>query len=90
MASRVRAWGAEKFGLFAEPGYESETLTCFKNSAGLDLIALAAKMKARNYLISGGYGDLKGKTFRLAHMGDLKMDDMEDVLNVLDEVIGEL
>jgi len=90
MASRVREWGQEKFGLFAQPGYESETLTCFKNSAGIDLIALATKMKGRNYLISGGYGDLKGKTFRLAHMGDLNLDDINDVLNVLDEVIEEL
>ncbi len=90
MASRVREWGRDKFGLYAAPGYESDTLTCFTNKAGLDLIALADKMKARNYLISGGYGDLKGKTFRLAHMGNLQMEDINDVLNVLDEVIEEL
>lgn len=90
MADRVRAWGKERFGLFAEPGYESDTLTCFGNKDGLDLITLADKMKERNYLISGGYGDLKGKTFRLAHMGDLQMDDIDDVLKVLDEVIREL
>ena len=90
MAERVRAWGKERFGLFAEAGYESDTLTCFANKAGIDLIALAARMKERNYLISGGYGDLKGKTFRLAHMGDLNMADIDDVLNVLDGVIEEL
>jgi len=90
MADRVRAWGADRFGLFAEPGYESDTLTCFANKSDLDLIALAEGMKERNYLISGGYGDLKGKTFRLAHMGDVQMTDMEDVLSVLDEVIEEL
>lgn len=90
MAAAVRTWGKDRFGLFAEPGYESDTLTCFGNAAGIDLIALADKMKERNYLISGGYGDLKGKTFRLAHMGDLQMADIEDVLGVLDEVIQEL
>jgi aspartate aminotransferase-like enzyme len=90
MANRVREWGAEKFGLFPQAGYESDTLTCFNNKLGIDLIALAGKMKERNYLISGGYGDLKGKTFRLAHMGNLQMDDINDVLNVLDEVLGEL
>ena len=90
MAKRVRDWGRARFGLFAQPGYESATLTCFGNSSNLDLIKLAAEMRARNYLISGGYGDLKGKTFRLAHMGDLKMSDIEDVLKVLDEVIGGL
>ena len=90
MATRVRDWGREKFGLFAEPGYESDTLTCFKNNANIDLIALADAMKSKNYLISGGYGNLKGKTFRLAHMGDLKMTDINDVLDVLDEVIETL
>jgi aspartate aminotransferase-like enzyme len=90
MAQRVRSWGKERFGLFAAPGYESETLTCFKNELGIDLIKLAADMRERNYLISGGYGDLKGKTFRLAHMGDLQMADMDDVLAQLDEVIGGL
>ncbi len=90
MATRVRDWGNDRFGLFAQPGYESATLTCFQNAAQLDLIALVEKMKTRDYLISGGYGDLKGQTFRLAHMGDLQMDDIEDVLNVMDEVIEEL
>lgn len=90
MADKVRAWGKDRFGLFAQPGYESDTLTCFGNELGIDLIELAALMKSRNYLISGGYGDLKGKTFRLAHMGDLQMEDIDDVLNVLDEVIDTL
>jgi len=90
MANRVREWGRDRFGLFAQPGYESDTLTCFGNEAGLDLIALADAMKSKNYLISGGYGDLKGKTFRLAHMGDLKMADIDDVLNVLDGEIEKL
>ena len=60
----------------------------WKNSY-LTVPNLTRKQK-RNYLISGGYGDLKGKTFRLAHMGNLQMDDINDVLNVLDEVLGEL
>ncbi|MCF6238148.1 MAG: alanine--glyoxylate aminotransferase family protein, partial [Candidatus Marinimicrobia bacterium] len=90
MAGRVREWGREQFGLFAQPGYESDTLTCFNNRFDLDLLALAARMRDRNYLISGGYGNLKGKTFRLAHMGDLQMSDIDDVLSVLDEVIKGL
>lgn len=90
MAERVRNWGKDSFGLFAEPGYESDTVTCFGNRNNLDLIKLASEMRERDYLISGGYGDLKGKTFRLAHMGDLRMSDIDDVLGVLDDVIGGL
>lgn len=90
MAKAVQNWGRETFGLFAEPGYESPTLTCFANQSNLDLIALASKMREKDVLISGGYGDLKGKTFRLAHMGDLTMDDMREVMAQLDDVIKEL
>lgn len=90
MAKRVRDWGRQRFGLFAQSGFESNTLTCFRNDLDIDLIALAAEMRTRNFLISGGYGDLKGKTFRLAHMGELMMADMEEVLAMLDEVIESL
>jgi aspartate aminotransferase-like enzyme len=47
-------------------------------------------MQAKGYLLSGGYGNLKGQTFRLAHMGDLRMADIGDVLQVMDEVIAAL
>jgi len=90
MAEKTRNWGAGKFGLFAESGFESETLTCFKNEAGIDLAVLVGKMQERGFLISGGYGKLKGSSFRLAHMGDLQLADIDEVLSVLDEVIDSL
>ncbi|NQV15389.1 alanine--glyoxylate aminotransferase family protein [bacterium] len=90
MARLVREWGVNRFGLFAQPGFESDTLTCFSNAADIDLISLVKKMRAREYLISGGYGALKGQTFRLAHMGDLQIEDIEDVLGVMDKVLEEL
>ena len=85
MAKHVRAWGAETFGLFAEPGSESLTLTCFTNQAGIDLVELVDRVRNRGFLISGGYGDLKGQTFRIAHMGDLNMRDIEEILAVVEE-----
>jgi aspartate aminotransferase-like enzyme len=35
-----------------------------------------------------GYGKIKGKTFRIAHMGDLKPTTLEEVLAGLDEFVG--
>jgi aspartate aminotransferase-like enzyme len=35
-----------------------------------------------------GYGDIKGKTFRIAHMGDMTTDVLEEVLSGLDEFVG--
>jgi len=35
-------------------------------------------------IISNGYGDLKGKTFRIAHMGDTQMHELEDLFTAMD------
>jgi len=35
-----------------------------------------------------GYGKIKGKTFRIAHMGDMQPDTLTEVLTGLDEFLG--
>lgn len=35
-------------------------------------------------IISNGYGDLKGKTLRIAHMGDIQMYEMEELFAAMD------
>jgi aspartate aminotransferase-like enzyme len=37
--------------------------------------------------IANGYGILKGKTFRIAHMGETSMVDIERLLTSLDEYL---
>ena len=90
MAHRSREWGREKFGLFAEPGYESNTVTCFNNNAGIDLGKLIQDAGNQGFIISGGYGELKGKTFRIGHMGEHQMADIEELLIVLDAITNAL
>lgn len=90
MAEEVRNWVKQKFDLFAEPGYESDTVTCAGNPNGIDLIEMASRLLDRGYLISGGYGPLKGKTFRIAHMGNLKMNDIRELLETMDNVLEEI
>jgi aspartate aminotransferase-like enzyme len=41
-------------------------------------------------MISGGYGPLKGKTFRIAHMGNLQMDDIRDLLTTIDNILDDM
>jgi aspartate aminotransferase-like enzyme len=40
--------------------------------------------------ISDGYGRLKGSTFRIAHMGEIGMADVEAVLAAIDEFIAKI
>jgi aspartate aminotransferase-like enzyme len=37
--------------------------------------------------ISNGYGDLKDKTFRIAHMGELTLKDMEEVTGAIEDIL---
>jgi len=43
-------------------------------------------MKKRGYTLGGGYGQWKAKTFRIGHMGDIPIEDLRAMLDVLDEV----
>ena len=47
-------------------------------------------MKERGILIDGGYGKLKGKTFRLSNMGDETNETMESLYALLDESLNQL
>ena len=47
---------------------------------------LRNEMKKRGYTLGGGYGEWKEKTFRIGHMGDISLDDLNAMLDVLEEV----
>ena len=88
LAARVQGWALERgFGLFAPEGYRSQTVTTVENTHNIDIPALNTFLMARDMRISNGYGDLKGKTFRIAHMGEVQMADIEILLDAIDEFL---
>jgi aspartate aminotransferase-like enzyme len=44
------------------------------------------EMKKRGYTLGGGYGEWKETTFRIAHMGDMTVDDVSAMLDELEQV----
>ena len=38
--------------------------------------------------ISNGYGKLKEQTFRIAHMGDTQIQDIEGLLALINDILG--
>ena len=78
----------EKFSLFPDENYLSITLTTVKNTRGISVADLNKKLAERGAVISNGYGDLKEQTFRIAHMGDLTIDEIKWLLNQIDEILG--
>jgi aspartate aminotransferase-like enzyme len=89
MGDFVRAWAKEKFGLFCEEKYASNTLTTIKNTRGINVAETISAVQARHNTVFGnGYGKLKEQTFRIAHMGDITLDDLKELLAWIDDEIG--
>jgi aspartate aminotransferase-like enzyme len=82
----VHDWVAKHgFEFFAPKDYRSVSLTCVANNRNIDVPALLAAMKSKHSLvIDGGYGKLKGKTFRLSNMGDETKETIGELLAALD------
>jgi aspartate aminotransferase-like enzyme len=85
----VHNWVRERgFDFFAEEGYRSRTLTCVRNTRGIDVPKLARDLREKHHLvIDPGYGRIKGQTFRLSNMGDETEETVSQLLNGLDDVL---
>jgi aspartate aminotransferase-like enzyme len=93
MAERTCRWVDEMrergvaLSILAPEGYRSPSVTCITTPEGIPGSRVAAEMKARGYVIASGYGRLKDSTFRIGHMGDHTVDELEELLSVLEEVL---
>ena len=90
MARIVQLWAKERMSLFPDERYASTTLTCVENILNIDISHLQSSLLEKGYMISGGYGPLKGKTFRISHMGDLTPLEINELLKIIDEIIQEI
>lgn len=90
MRNLTHGWAARHgFDLFAPEGFRSPTVTAVDNrQKQMDVDAMAAHMKERGYTMDRGYGKIKGQTFRIAHMGDMPVAELKDILTGLDEFMG--
>ena len=83
--SLVHDWvRSNGFEFFAPEGYRSKSLTCVANNRGVDVAAMLVKLKEQGFIIDGGYGKLKGKTFRISNMGDETVESVGEVLAAID------
>ncbi|MGE3175471.1 MAG: alanine--glyoxylate aminotransferase family protein [Planctomycetota bacterium] len=66
----------------AQEAARSPTVSCFQAS-GRDVKQMAERASDAGYKIDQGYGDLKGKTFRIGHMGDHTVDRVQACLRTM-------
>ena len=90
MAGATRdAMEAAELELFAEEGARSETVTAVRSP--VDSVKLVELLRdEHNVLISGGQGDLRGRIFRIGHMGAVAIEEIERTLEALADALSNL
>ena len=89
MAERVRSWAAgHGWQPFPAAGFRSDTVSCLARGEGPDFVPALDALKQQGYLVSNGYGDLKGQTFRIGHMGEHDLASVDDLLAHFDACLA--
>ena len=88
--AQIHAWGDRHgFKNFAPEGFQSKSLTCFHTPEGFDLSAFLKSLKSKHgFVINGGYGKIKGLTFRISNMGNETEATMNELIAAMDDVLG--
>ena len=93
MAKRTYQWVDEMkekglaLDILAPEGFRSPTVTTIKSPEGWTGSRIAAEVKARGFVIATGYGKLKDSTFRIGHMGDHTVDELDELLEAIGDVL---
>jgi predicted phosphoserine aminotransferase len=89
LAAMAREWIADRYELFPPASHASVTLSVARNTRDTDIAAMNAFLRERGVMIANGYGKLKNETFRIGHMGEVRPDDLRQVLGwMADFVLG--
>jgi predicted phosphoserine aminotransferase len=88
MRDTVINWAKSRgFHVYADEAYASPTVTTIENTFGLSIKDLNAFLRTRGMVLSNGYGKLKDICFRIGHMGDWQVADIEELLANVDEYL---
>jgi len=97
MAAHTHAWVEQlaqesglPFTVFAESGQRSPTVTAIAVPERVSAESIVKGAAARGFVIGGGYGKLKQRTFRIGHMGDHTMGGLGNCLGATGAAVREL
>jgi aspartate aminotransferase-like enzyme len=93
MAERTWRWVEEQgprwgLSLFAPEGRRSPTVTTIAVDGAMPAAEICKGMTKRGWTLGTGYGSLKDSTFRIGHMGDHTVDELDALLAELEGVLG--
>lgn len=86
-AATRAAFEAMGLELFVQQGYRSDTVTAVKYPAGVDDGKTRKWLKERNVVIAGGQDDVKGKIFRVGHMGTVTTEELMGGIGAIERAL---
>ncbi len=89
---KVARDGVKSLGLslFADENYASNTVTAIAASDGLDVAKMLKILREKHHIVlGGGQQKLKGKIFRIGHLGWVTEEDIEHVISTLKVVLPQ-
>jgi len=76
------------FELLPSKSFASKSLTCVKNNLGMDVAGFVKALREEKKLaIDGGYGKIRGKTFRISNMGNESEKSITHLLSSMEELL---
>jgi aspartate aminotransferase-like enzyme len=73
------------FSLLADPAHASQTVTAARVPDDLDWKAFNGEVARRGLVLAGGQGKLKGRIFRVGHLGSVEVEEILGVIAVMEE-----
>ena len=90
MMERTCGWveqHADRMSLFAPPGARSPTVTTISVTGSISAPEIVKQLAGRGWTVGGGYGALKPDTFRIGHMGDHTLEELDALLVQIEEIL---
>lgn len=93
MAAQTHAWAAERaarcgVAVLAPAGERSPTVTALTLPRDVEPARLVAAVRARGYVVGGGYGAGRATTIRIGHMGDHTPEGLAGCLAACDDALA--
>jgi aspartate aminotransferase-like enzyme len=78
------------FSFFTEDDFFADTLSLPVYPCGVEDRAFREKLAEKRVIVAGGLGRLKGKVFRIGHMGNISYSQIEFAVDAVEKTLSEL
>jgi aspartate aminotransferase-like enzyme len=76
-------------GLYAEPGHRSNTVTAVTLKEGMDTAEVLEELRTRYDIMCGASKDPDVDMIRIGHMGYVTEEELDEVFDALEEIMGD-